>query len=143
MNKFDKLTEAYLKVVNEGKTQLRKYRVGLDRPGSGWETVISAKSEKEAVAKANSAYEFGNNKPNEKANYVHDITDEPDETEQKESTSETPISDATPHNVGELGMLCRRLERFATKCIDSLEGGIQSEFRAELEKLVETPFKGY
>jgi len=25
--------------------------------------------------------------------------------------SDTPISDSTPHNVGELGMLCRRLER--------------------------------
>jgi len=25
--------------------------------------------------------------------------------------SETPISDSTPHNVGDLGMLCRRLER--------------------------------
>jgi hypothetical protein len=27
--------------------------------------------------------------------------------------SETPISDSTPHNVAELGMLCRRLERLA------------------------------
>jgi len=25
--------------------------------------------------------------------------------------SDTPISDSTPHNVGDLGMLCRRLER--------------------------------
>jgi len=25
--------------------------------------------------------------------------------------SDTPISDSTPHNVGELGMLCRKLER--------------------------------
>ena len=25
--------------------------------------------------------------------------------------SETPISDSTAHNVGDLGMLCRRLER--------------------------------
>jgi hypothetical protein len=25
--------------------------------------------------------------------------------------SDTPISDSTPHNVAELGMLCRRLER--------------------------------
>jgi len=24
---------------------------------------------------------------------------------------DTPISDSTPHNVGDLGMLCRRLER--------------------------------
>jgi hypothetical protein len=60
-----------------------------------------------------------------------------------ESTSETPISDATPHNVAELGMLCRKLERFANKCIDSLEGGMQSEFRFELEKLVGTPLKEY
>ena len=27
--------------------------------------------------------------------------------------SDTPISDSTPHNVGELGMLCRRMERLA------------------------------
>ena len=25
--------------------------------------------------------------------------------------SDTPVSDSTPHNVAELGMLCRRLER--------------------------------
>jgi hypothetical protein len=25
--------------------------------------------------------------------------------------SDTPISDSTPHNVAELGMLCRKLER--------------------------------
>ncbi len=25
--------------------------------------------------------------------------------------SDTPISDSTPHNVGDLGLLCRRLER--------------------------------
>ena len=25
--------------------------------------------------------------------------------------SDTPISDSTPHNIGDLGMLCRRLER--------------------------------
>ena len=25
--------------------------------------------------------------------------------------SDTPISDSTPHNVAELGMLCRRIER--------------------------------
>jgi hypothetical protein len=28
--------------------------------------------------------------------------------------SDTPISDSTPHNVAELGMLCRRLERKLT-----------------------------
>jgi hypothetical protein len=27
--------------------------------------------------------------------------------------SDTPISDSTPHTVGDLGMLCRRLERLA------------------------------
>jgi len=27
--------------------------------------------------------------------------------------SDTPISDSTPHNVGDLAMLCRRFERFA------------------------------
>lgn len=28
--------------------------------------------------------------------------------------SDTPISDSTPHNVADLGMLCRRLERLAS-----------------------------
>jgi len=28
--------------------------------------------------------------------------------------SDTPISDSTPHNVADLGMLCRRLERELT-----------------------------
>jgi hypothetical protein len=28
--------------------------------------------------------------------------------------SDTPISDSTPHNVAELGLLCRRLERELT-----------------------------
>ena len=27
--------------------------------------------------------------------------------------SDTPISDSTPHNIAELGLLCRRLERLA------------------------------
>jgi hypothetical protein len=27
--------------------------------------------------------------------------------------SDTPISDSTPHNVADLGMLCRKFERFA------------------------------
>ena len=27
--------------------------------------------------------------------------------------SDTPISDSTPHNIADLGMLCRRFERFA------------------------------
>ena len=29
--------------------------------------------------------------------------------------SDTPMSDGTPHNVGDLGMLCRRLERELTE----------------------------
>jgi hypothetical protein len=29
--------------------------------------------------------------------------------------SDTPISDSTPHNVAELGLLCRRLERELTE----------------------------
>ena len=29
--------------------------------------------------------------------------------------SDTPISDSTPHNVGDLGMLCRNLERELTE----------------------------
>ena len=29
--------------------------------------------------------------------------------------SDTPTSDSTPHNVGDLGMLCRRLERELTE----------------------------
>ena len=33
--------------------------------------------------------------------------------EPNEMISDTPISDSTPHNVAELGMLCRRLERLA------------------------------
>ena len=38
--------------------------------------------------------------------------------------SDTPISDSTPHNVADLGMLCRRLERLAAvrlARIDQLE----------------------
>ena len=41
--------------------------------------------------------------------------------------SDTPTSDSTPHNVAELGMLCRRLERelnAANKRIKRLEGAI-------------------
>jgi hypothetical protein len=31
----------------------------------------------------------------------------------RDTQSDTPISDSTPHNVGDLAMLCRRFERFA------------------------------
>ena len=33
--------------------------------------------------------------------------------EPNEMISDTPISDSTPHNIADLGMLCRRFERFA------------------------------
>ena len=35
--------------------------------------------------------------------------------------SDTPISDSTPHNVAELGMLCRRLERLASVRLDYIK----------------------
>ena len=31
--------------------------------------------------------------------------------------SDTPISDSTPHNVADLGMLCRRLERELNRAV--------------------------
>jgi hypothetical protein len=43
--------------------------------------------------------------------------------------SDTPISDSTPHNVAELGMLCRRLERelnTANERIKRLEEALES-----------------
>jgi hypothetical protein len=48
--------------------------------------------------------------------------------------SDTPISDSTPHNVAELGILCRRLERLAAvrlAYIDQLEAENDS-MRADL-----------
>jgi hypothetical protein len=35
--------------------------------------------------------------------------------------SDTPISDSTPHNVAELGMLCRRIERELTAANDRIK----------------------
>lgn len=35
--------------------------------------------------------------------------------------SDTPISDSTPHNVADLGMLCRRLERLASVRLDYIK----------------------
>ena len=35
--------------------------------------------------------------------------------------SDTPISDSTPHNVADLGMLCRRLERLAAVRLDYIK----------------------
>ena len=43
--------------------------------------------------------------------------------------SDTPISDSTPHNVGELGMLCRKLERGLTAAnerIKNLESALST-----------------
>jgi hypothetical protein len=43
--------------------------------------------------------------------------------------SDTPISDSTPHNVAELGMLCRRIERELTAAnerIKRLEEALES-----------------
>ena len=35
--------------------------------------------------------------------------------------SDTPISDSTPHNPADLGMLCRRLERLAAVRLDYIK----------------------
>ena len=35
--------------------------------------------------------------------------------------SDTPISDSTPHTVGDLGMLCRMLERLASVRLDYIK----------------------
>lgn len=50
--------------------------------------------------------------------------------------SDTPISDSTPHNVAELGMLCRRLERQLTAAnerIKRLEDSIAKQ-NTEIEQ---------
>ena len=44
--------------------------------------------------------------------------------------SDTPISDSTPHNIAELGILCRRLERLASVRLDYIE-----QFEAEIDRL--------
>ena len=52
--------------------------------------------------------------------------------------SDTPISDSTPHNVADLGMLCRRLERelnAANKQIKELEAKVDELH--DLEKWLE------
>jgi hypothetical protein len=43
--------------------------------------------------------------------------------------SDTPISDSTPHNVAELGMLCRRLERE----LDAANGNVERLTKANLQ----------
>ena len=44
--------------------------------------------------------------------------------------SDTPISDSTPHNVAELGMLCRRLERELNAANDRIK-----ELEAKVDEL--------
>jgi hypothetical protein len=44
--------------------------------------------------------------------------------------SDTPISDSTPHNVAELGMLCRRLERELTAANERIK-----ELEAKVDEL--------
>ena len=55
--------------------------------------------------------------------------------------SDTPISDSTPHNVAELGMLCRRLERELTESkerIKRLEEAGDALAKTQTYDLVET-----
>lgn len=44
--------------------------------------------------------------------------------------SDTPISDSTPHNIAELGILCRRLERLASIRLDYIQ-----RLEAEVDRL--------
>jgi hypothetical protein len=44
--------------------------------------------------------------------------------------SDTPISDSTPHNVAELGMLCRRFERELNAANDRIK-----ELEAKVDEL--------
>jgi predicted RNase H-like nuclease (RuvC/YqgF family) len=44
--------------------------------------------------------------------------------------SDTPISDSTPHNVAELGMLCRRIERQLNEANERIK-----ELEAKLDEL--------
>ena len=44
--------------------------------------------------------------------------------------SDTPISDSTPHNVADLGMLCRRLERELNPANDRIQSLIEERDRA-------------
>jgi hypothetical protein len=55
--------------------------------------------------------------------------------------SDTPISDSTPHNVADLGMLCRRLERELTAAqqrIKRLEKAGDSLANTQTYDLLET-----
>ena len=57
--------------------------------------------------------------------------------EANKMVSDTPICDSTPHNVADLGMLCRRFERFAVgreAYIKQLESNNDAA-NAEIERL--------
>jgi hypothetical protein len=47
--------------------------------------------------------------------------------------SDTPISDSTPHNIAELGMLCRKLERDGIDGIDRIKRLISERDTARLQ----------
>tara|TARA_R110000868_G_scaffold390486_1_gene660173 strand:+ start:196 stop:567 length:372 start_codon:yes stop_codon:yes gene_type:complete len=47
--------------------------------------------------------------------------------------SETPISDSTPHNVADLGMLCRKLERDVNDGIDRIKRLLAERDTARLQ----------
>ena len=46
--------------------------------------------------------------------------------------SDTPISDSTPHNVAEMGMLCRTLERLAAVRLDYIK-----QLETDIERLTQ------
>jgi hypothetical protein len=47
--------------------------------------------------------------------------------------SDTPISDSTPHNVADLGMLCRKLERDVNDGIDRIKRLIAERDTARMQ----------
>ena len=47
--------------------------------------------------------------------------------------SDTPISDSTPHNIGDLAMLCRKLERELNKGIDRIKRLLAERDTARLQ----------
>jgi hypothetical protein len=57
--------------------------------------------------------------------------------------SDTPISDCTPHNVADLGMLCRRLERELNAANDHIkrleEAGDALEYASVISEAGEDP----
>jgi hypothetical protein len=51
----------------------------------------------------------------------------------KKMISDTPISDSTPHNIADLGMLCRKLERDVNDGIDRIKRLIAERDTARLQ----------